>query len=173
MEAERRAERARVGHPAHAAPAALMQPNEKQQQDASTGGSLSYEEEQQIIPGSGRRKLRVAAAKAIDRGKRVAEMILECNEDGEHGEDDERDAEDAGSIDAPGGGGRGGEDAEEFVGEDDGESNGSLYRRKPIKTRWSAAEDTKLKQLVDVHGSGNWRVVSGSGRLEKVVRVSS
>lgn len=134
-----------------------MQPDERQL-DSSTRLGLEEQEEEQHIPGSeGRRQLRAAAAKAIDRGKRVAEMILECNEDGEHGDDGERYAEAAGRSDLPGA--HGVVDAE-FVGEDDG-SNGSLYHRKPIKTRWSAAEDTKLKQLVDVHGSGNWRVVSG------------
>lgn len=146
-----------------------MQPDEK---PASTGGAcLAYQEEHaQTHPGSeGRRKLRAAAAKAIDRGKRVAEMILECNEDEDHGDDGEREPEDA----VGGGGGGdvpdvhgGGEDAEFAGEEDDGGSNGSLYRRKPIKTRWSAAEDAKLKQLVDIHGSGNWRVVSR--RADKV-----
>lgn len=122
--------------------------------------ALKHEEEQHTtIPlggggapgsGGGQRRLRAAAAKAIDRGKRVAEMILECNEDGEHGggDDGERDEEDEGEEDGVGGGGV------VRVGDE-------MYRRKPIKTRWSAAEDSTLKQLVDVHGSGNWRVVSG------------
>lgn len=161
-----------------------MQPEDKQL-EASTGASISYREELVAggteVPGSeGRRKLRAAAVKAIDRGKRVAEMILECNEDGDHGDDGERDAEGAAGGDAPVAP-RGAEETA-FVGEDDGSSNGSLYRRKPIKTRWSAAEDAKLKQLVDIHGSGNWRVVSGGmfgivvkgvrlGRLNVVVRL--
>ena len=143
-----------------------MQPEDRQLDPA--GGVVLYDDQ-----GSpGRRTQRAAAAKAIDRGKRVAEMILECNEDGEQVEDDVDD-DDGGGDDrqAGGGGGGGGEGLPAvvsrgvvagaltgFAGEDDG--NGSIYRRKPVKTRWSAAEDTKLKEMVDVHGSGNWRLVS-------------
>ncbi|CAM9510401.1 unnamed protein product, partial [Hapterophycus canaliculatus] len=162
-----------------------MQPDEEHldvgQVDSSTGSSFQEQQQQQQRQrqrqgpgGEGRRTQRAAAAKATDRGKRIAEMILECNEDGEAGEDV--------GGDAPSGGGRGGGsgdaagrvgegaddgsaagDADEF-GEDDydGGGNGSLYRRKPIKTRWSAAEDTQLKKLVDSNGTGNWRVVAES-----------
>lgn len=150
-----------------------MQPEEEHldvgEVDSSTGSS--FQEQHRQGPGSeGRRIQRAAAAKATDRGKRIAEMILECNEDGE----------DAGG-DGTGGGGRGGAsgsdaaaagegggegsaagDAGDEFGEDDydGGGNGSLYRRKPMKTRWSAAEDAQLKKLVDSNGTGNWRVVS-------------
>ncbi len=137
-----------------------MQPEDGQ---LDAGGGLALYEDQQGSPG--RRTQRAAAAKAIDRGKRVAEMILECNEDAEQGEDDVEPAAGGGGggvEGVPGGVGRGGAEPAGFAGDDDGGgSNGSLYRRKQVKTRWSAAEDAKLKELVDVHGSGNWRLVSG------------
>lgn len=128
-----------------------MQPEEKQLDASAFGVNREGEQQDQALPpGSAGRRLRASAARAMDRGKRVAEMILECNEDGEHG--------DTGHV----AGFDGVEDAE-FVGDEGGGNGSSLHRRKPVKTRWSAAEDAKLKQLVDVHGSGNWRVVSGRG----------
>ncbi|CAM9639319.1 unnamed protein product [Ectocarpus sp. 12 AP-2014] len=134
--------------------------------DTASTGSSAYNQQQQHLGGSeGRRIQRAAAAKAVDRGKRVAEMILECNEDGEHGN------EEGGK--GGGGGAAAGTSAdaasvveefgeEDFDGGGGGEGNNLLYRRKPIKTRWSAAEDTQLKKLVDSNGSGNWRVVADS-----------
>lgn len=139
-----------------------MQPEDKQ---LDAGGSLVLYEDHEGSPG--RRTQRAAAAKAIDRGKRVAEMILECNEEAEQGEDDAEPAVGGGGgvegVPIGIGGVRGVEQAG-FAGDDDGGgSNGSLYRRKQVKTRWSAAEDAKLKEMVDVHGSGNWRLVSVIG----------
>ncbi|CAM9650839.1 unnamed protein product, partial [Ectocarpus sp. 12 AP-2014] len=57
--------------------------------DTASTGSSAYDQQQQHLGGSeGRRIQRAAAAKAVDRGKRVAEMILGCNEDGEHGNEE-------------------------------------------------------------------------------------
>lgn len=150
-----------------------QQPKQEEQEDKK-----EQEEEGQHAEGSeGRRTQRAAAAKATDRGKLIAEMILECNEDGDQGEDDaERDASGE-NEEASSGSGAGDDDARDAgagagaaedadANECDGGANGSLYRRKPIKTRWSTTEDTELKQLVDTHGSGNWKMVSVANRQQ-------
>lgn len=130
-----------------------MQPEEKQL-EASAGASwegLKAEAPEEEHTLANPRKLRKAALKAKDTGRRVAEMILECNEDGEHGDGDdgERDEEE-------------GERDEEAVGRDVPDDSYHQGRSKPVvKARWSASEDAKLKASVDMHGSGNWRVVSG------------
>eukprot|EP00904_Undaria_pinnatifida_P009688 jgi/Undpi1/584/HiC_scaffold_10.g04048.m1 len=121
---------------------------------------------------AGRRTQRAAAAKCTESGKRIAEMILECNEDGEQaggaGGGGLEDAGEAGrgqrdlSTNSDHSTSRGGADNDDFGVEDeyDGGGNSAIYRRKPIKTRWSAVEDTKLKDSVDAHGSGNWKQVA-------------
>lgn len=154
---------------------------------APNGGSF-YEHQQQQHMGEGamiegRRTQRAAAAKASDRGKRIAEMILECNEDGEHGIGAEGDGggpghrdggassngSDNSMINREGGGGGEGEN-DEFVDDDfDGGGNSALYRRKPIKTRWSAMEDSRLKDAVDSFGSGNWKRVSGLSLISVLI----
>lgn len=113
---------------------------------------------------AGRRTQRAAAAKARDGGKRIAEMILECNEDGEPGSEGEMES-------GRGGGGhhsRQGSDCSTKLENDESYAEdayaadevGVSYRKKPVKTRWSAVEDTKLKESVEARGSGNWKAVS-------------
>lgn len=121
---------------------------------AAGGGHLAPGSQQASEQG---RTQRAAAAKATDRGKQIAEMILECNEDGE----EEVRAHPAHGSSSEFSRASGGAAEDEAVEEEyDGGGNGAVYRRKPIKTRWSAAEDSKLKDSVDAHGSGNWKLVS-------------
>ena len=138
--------------------------------DGDAGGAASGAHE----GGAGRRMQRAAAAKCTESGKRIAEMILECNEDGEQaggggvGIGVDEDGGEAGrgqrdvSTNSDHSTSRGGADNDDFDDEYDGGGNSAIYRRKPIKTRWSAVEDTKLKDSVDLHGSGNWKQVCGA-----------
>lgn len=121
-----------------------------------------------------------AASRGTDRSKRDAEIILECTEDGDQvGTEEEGDEEDTGgrsaSSSSSGSNANSSDlhnssmssipesntnDTEDIVEDDfDGGGNSAIYRRKPIKTRWSAVEDQKLKDAVDAHGSGNWKLV--------------
>ncbi|CAM9116976.1 unnamed protein product [Ascophyllum nodosum] len=87
-------------------------------------------------------------------------MILECNEDGEESgmlDEDERpvDGSERGYGDGDG------DDLDDLDGDGcSGLDSSAMHRRKPIKTRWSASEDSKLKEAVDRHGSGNWKLVA-------------
>lgn len=117
-------------------------------------GITTHREQGTGLVSAGRTQ-RAAAAKATDNGKRIAEMILECNEDGDQGLLEEE--EHRGGVSE-----RAYDEGEGLDDCDGGSSNSSstLYGKKPLKTRWSASEDTKLKDAVDTYGSGNWKQVS-------------
>ncbi|CAM9947838.1 unnamed protein product, partial [Discosporangium mesarthrocarpum] len=107
----------------------------------------------------GGRTRRAAALKAGDRGKRIAEMILECDEEAEE-EDEEADEEGAG-----GGGGRrksegSKENDESRVPPETIVSTMSQVSKKAAKARWTTAEDSKLKEAVEAHGNSNWSKVA-------------
>ena len=132
---------------------------------ASLGTDRQAEQGTGAAASSAGRIQRAAAVKATDNGKRIAEMILECNEDGEESgmlDEDERpvDGSERGYGDGDG------DDLDDLDGDGcSGLDSSAMHRRKPIKTRWSASEDSKLKEAVDRHGSGNWKLVSCSPPL--------
>lgn len=126
---------------------------------SGTGGVYHFGTNTQKKEGTGLmskgRTQRAAAMKATDNGEKIAEMMLECNEDGEQGFLAEEDHRSSVSENTYGEG----EDLDDCDGRS-GNSSSALYGKKPIKTRWSASEDTKLKDAVDTYGSGNWKLVS-------------
>ncbi|CAM9631644.1 unnamed protein product, partial [Choristocarpus tenellus] len=103
-----------------------------------------------------RRSRRAAALKAHETGKRIAEMILECDEEGD---DEDEDEDEDGSTNA---GRRKSDGSKENDESRAAEVAGAvaLERRKPIKTRWSTVEDGKLKDAVEKHGNSNWGKVA-------------
>lgn len=114
---------------------------------------------------------RAAAAAAAEKDGKGAEMVLECDEDADS---DDEDGAGGGSQMGGAGGAVASGGGDSFVsnpgsaaGSTFGGIPSSFFRRKPVKTRWSAIEDARLKRSVEAHGNSNWkrvRFLSSSAR---------
>lgn len=141
---------------------------DSQRPEGHDGHSTDDGDSDNIDNGAGGRRTsdhRAAATKATDHGKKVTEMILECDEDADASDDDGDSVVGGPNLGCQLDNGSHNED-ESFVsdsgsgaGGGGGEAAGSMFSRKPVKTRWSAQEDAWLKESVEAHGNSNWKRV--------------
>lgn len=116
----------------------------------------------------------VPEANTAEKDKKIAEMILECDEDADdvNASDDDEGEDGVGGLGHDGGASGDYQDRRSGAHtggdvSDSGSGTGlvggvpsAFYKRKPVKTRWSAQEDAWLKVSVEAHGNSNWKRVS-------------